>query len=352
VSPALTVDDEPSVAGHRDLTPTSDPVPSDDPFALDARLLDAIGSLRTIEPRIGNLLRLFVDHRLYKALDFGSIDAYVRERLGISERKAWALLAVDRAVRRAVPLANHYEDGRLSWVRALTLLPVVQRENADAWIARAESVTVRRLADEVEFVLARRDALGFDATLDPPPADADVSPTTALQIGAHGEPSTAVGRCQDASFAEVCDAEIRFTAPASVVALLRETLDVYARPDEPRYTALEHALRHVITYWESTPRHRDPVFARDDWRCRVPGCTSRRNLHDHHVHFRSRGGGNDRWNRVTICAAHHLHGIHAGTVRAEGRAPDDIHWELGLRAGMPALLSYVGDRLAMPPSPP
>ena len=56
----------------------------------------------------------------------------------------------------------------------------------------------------------------------------------------------------------------------------------FADPAEPRWTAFERLLRHVITHWESTPRHHDPVFARDGWRCTVPACSSRRNLHDHH----------------------------------------------------------------------
>ena len=75
-------------------------------------------------------------------------------------------------------------------------------------------------------------------------------------------------------------------------------------------------------------------------------CTARRNLHDHHILFRSRGGGNDRDNRVTVCAAHHLHGIHAGRVRAWGAAPDGITWELGVRTGRQPLLRLEGDRYA------
>ena len=130
----------------------------------------------------------------------------------------------------------------------------------------------------------------------------------------------------------------------SVVAFLRDALDAFADPCAPRWTAFERLLRHVIAYWESTPRHRDPIFARDGWRCTVPACSSRRNLHDHHVVFRSRGGGNARENRTTICAAHHLHGVHAGTIRASGEAPSGIRWELGVRSGAPPLLTYVGDR--------
>jgi hypothetical protein len=143
---------------------------------------------------------------------------------------------------------------------------------------------------------------------------------------------------------EVADAEIRFSAPASVVALFREALDVFSLPGLPRWSALERVLRHVIVHWESSPRHRDPIFERDGWRCAVPGCSSRRNLHDHHLQFRSRGGGNACENRVAVCVAHHLHGIHEGVVRASGSAPRDVRWELGVRACGPPLLVFVGDR--------
>jgi hypothetical protein len=76
----------------------------------------------------------------------------------------------------------------------------------------------------------------------------------------------------------------------------------------------------------------------------VPACSSRRNLHDHHITFRSRGGDNARANRTTVCAAHHLHGLHAGTITASGAAPHAIEWRLGVRPVAPPLLRYLGDR--------
>ena len=60
--------------------------------------------------------------------------------------------------------------------------------------------------------------------------------------------------------------------------------------------------------------------------------------------FRSRGGDNARDNRVTVCAAHHLHGIHAGRVRAWGEAPAGMRWEIGVRSEGPPLLRFVGER--------
>jgi hypothetical protein len=95
-----------------------------------------------------------------------------------------------------------------------------------------------------------------------------------------------------------------------------------ARPAEcPTFCPLDSARTSPasrIAHWESTPRHPDPVFAHDGWRCTVPACSSRRSLHDHHIRFQSRGGDNRRDNRTTVCAAHHLHGLHDGTVARTG----------------------------------
>ena len=352
---------------HRPDPPRESRVPSADPFALDARLRNAVAALRANEPRIGRLLRLLLDHRLYRSFGYGKLDAYVRERLAISPRKAWALVAVERRVRPIAALAEHYDAGRVSWVAMLTLLPVVDRDNAAAWLARAEAVTLRRLIDEVNWVLEARDLRGWRSPLDPPPPDVELiapvttttveecretSLATGLQIGAPGAQATAsapaavTGRdeCRNSSLGEVSDAEIAFTAPSTVVALFRDTMHAFGSPSEPRWYALERMLHHVVAYWESAPPHRDPVFARDGWRCTVPTCSSRRNLHDHHVLYRSRGGGDARANRTTVCAAHHLHGIHGGTIRVFGTAPSELHWELGLRSNAPPLLRYVGDR--------
>ena len=342
------------------------PAPSD-PFALEARLAEAMRVVRTTEPRIGRLLRVVVDHRIYRSFGYPAFDDYVRERLGIAVRKAWALLKVEKATLRSADFDRAYREGRLSWVRALSLLPVLDRATAPAWIARAESVTVRRLSDEVDWVLASRDALGPGVSLAPPPVDSrlplpipvtppeqcrDLSLHARLQIRAHDEHAATPFATDRQKALELSDAEIRFTGPASVVALLRDVLDAFADPEEPRWTALERLLRHVITHWESTPRHHDPIFARDGWRCTVPACSSRRNLHDHHIRFRSRGGDNRRDNRTVVCAAHHLHGIHDGTIRAAGVAPHAIEWQLGVRPGAPPFLAYVGDRRCRPDDSP
>jgi len=106
---------------------------------------------------------------------------------------------------------------------------------------------------------------------------------------------------------------------------------------------------HALASWGANDprvRREHRVFARDGWRCTVPGCTSYRNLHDHHIVFRSVGGDNDLANRTTLCAGHHLRGVHAGRVRVIGSAPDGLRFELGVRPGQQPLLRYrSGDQL-------
>jgi hypothetical protein len=347
-------------------------VPADalpaDPFALDAQLRFAVEAIHTSEPRIGRLLRVIIDQKFYRTLGCDSVDAYVRERLGISVRKAWALVKVEKSVWRATEFRRAYYEGELTWSRALTLLPVLDRTNAVAWIERAQAVTARRLADEVNYVLEQRDVFGVDVSLDPPlDAQLESAVARALRVGAGRvrrattvpiapglnvqmdapDASNAITNLDsvDRARREVCDVEVEFTGPASVVGLFRDALEAHGRPGEPRWLALERVLRHVIGFWESLPRHHDPIFARDGWRCTVPGCTGRRSLHDHHLVWRSHGGGNARGNRTAVCAGHHLHGVHRHTIRAWGEAPHAVHWELGVRPNAPPLVSYVGDRI-------
>ncbi len=141
----------------------------------------------------------------------------------------------------------------------------------------------------------------------------------------------------------IVSSEIRFRGPRSVALLFADAIAAWSRPGQAPWKGLWRVLAHVIEQWLSEPRHRDPVFERDGWRCAVPGCSSRRNLQDHHLLFRSRGGDNSRDNRIALCLWHHQHGIHDGIVSAHGRAPDDVHWKLGIRSDGRALLELHGE---------
>jgi len=60
----------------------------------------------------------------------------------------------------------------------------------------------------------------------------------------------------------------------------------------------------------------------------VPGCTGSAQQ-VHHITFRSRGGLDIVWNKVPLCAPHHLHGIHRGYMTLEGKAGSWLIWRFG-----------------------
>jgi hypothetical protein len=301
-----------------------------DGFTLDHRLRLVVRALQRIDWETGRLLRQLSARGLYRRLGYPALHHYVASRLAISPRKARALISIECRSREAPVLAAAYRDGVLSWLRVLTLLPVAREEVAEAWVARARTVTLRRLADEVDWALAKRDCGLPGIEILPPPLDAAlVRPEWQI-------------RARDGQ--EVADVAIVFPAPASVAVLLREAIAAFTERGDPPWAGVERLLTHAETTWTALPRHRDPIFERDGWRCAVPACSARRELQDHHVVFRSQGGDNGRDNRITVCAAHHLHGIHQGRIRARGRAPDALVWELGVRPGRPPLLRLQGDR--------
>ena len=57
-------------------------------------------------------------------------------------------------------------------------------------------------------------------------------------------------------------------------------------------------------------------------------CAERLGISVHHILLRSQGGTDDEWNLISLCAVHHLRGVHGGYIRLSGRAPDELVWEL------------------------
>jgi hypothetical protein len=289
-----------------------------EPRELDARLRRVAHLEQRLLGEMGPLLLEVARSRSYRLYGCASLAAFAREWLGMSPRRAQALLRLERAGQRHPVLREAYRSGRLSWTQAHALVPVLGVDEAapwhERWVAHAERVTVRRLEEDVERALTTGD---FD-----PAADLDDAQTGARPTSGRGtEP-------------------LFFTAPADVARLFKAVLASVQRRIErlngrlaSESEALDAILEHCFETW-SVPNGRVPlehrVFERDGWRCQVPGCTSYRNLHDHHIRFRSAGGSDDLSNRVTLCAAHHLRGVHAGLIRIRGRAPDGLYFETPL----------------------
>jgi len=303
---------------------------SADAFELDARLREIVAREQRLDAELAPLLR-----RL----------PHLGERAGLSARKVRALVRLDRAGDRCPALREAFRDGRLSWVQAHALVGLLALPEAaplpGAWVAWAERVTVRRLHEDVDT------ALEAAARGEPPgPPDHPTCQTSRQTRADHRDAEETPTLAEET-------ARLFFSAPIEVARLLRAVVCSVRRGLEcSEGAAWGWLFDHALDSWGANDpgvRREHRVFARDDWRCTVPGCTSYRNLHDHHVVFRSVGGGDDLANRTTLCAGHHLRGVHAGRVRVIGSAPDGLRFELGLRPGQQPLLRYrSGDLLGAP----
>src|SRR5690606_37402115 len=80
------------------------------------------------------------------------------------------------------------------------------------------------------------------------------------------------------------------------------------------------------------------IYERDRHRCASPVCT-RRDVTPHHLVFRSRGGGEEPSNLISLCVTCHLELLHGGRLGSEAPA-DRVRWTIG-RHG---LLEVVGRR--------
>ncbi|MDQ7821153.1 MAG: HNH endonuclease [Candidatus Eremiobacteraeota bacterium] len=89
---------------------------------------------------------------------------------------------------------------------------------------------------------------------------------------------------------------------------------------------VEALLDTFLAAWD-LPEKRDihhRTLARDNYQCQAPGCRSRRNLHAHHIKYRSQGGPTTEGNLTTLCRTHHLRCLHEGYLIIRGTAPHGL----------------------------
>jgi hypothetical protein len=308
-----------------------------DAFDLDRRLCHAVRLEQTLDAAIAPLLRRVGSAEYEWRGDYCPLPACARDQLGMSASKARALLRLERAGELCPELREAHRSGRISWVKAQCLVPLLRLdlpgEWRPVWVAWAERITVRRLERDVERALLLRaghDPAWQRCKFDPERAQ-DPIPPAEQQLCAHGVDLEATE-------------QLEWRVPRDVAALffaLRARL------------GFEAMLDHALATWllrDPTARRPDPVIERDGYRCAVPGCSSRRNLHDHHIAFRSAGGSDALANRVTLCAFHHQRCLHAGRMRIRGQAPDALVFELAVRPGGGALALYRSGDVALAPA--
>ncbi len=337
-----------------------------DPFELDARLRRGVRLEQRLGAELASLARRVTSSEFGWKERYQTLETLARECLGMSPSKLRALMRVERLGDACPALRDAYRDGQLSWVQADRLARLFAADVLDgsnvawraAWVVFASSVTVRRLADAIDRACLWRDA-------DP---DAFVEHRGDPEVFA--EP----GRDEMPTERQTCarprdllgGIRLQISAPNDVARLfeaalcsVRLAIERVTGQQAPASVAFEAMLDHALESWgvddrwlrrqigkQIGKRHYE-LFERDDWRCVFPGCTSRRNLQIHHIVFRSAGGSDEPANLTTLCAFHHQRGVHSGTVSVRGRAPNELEFELGVRAGHPPLARFrSGDRVA------
>jgi 5-methylcytosine-specific restriction endonuclease McrA len=158
---------------------------------------------------------------------------------------------------------------------------------------------------------------------------------------------------------------LRFWAPREIASLWHQAMrvarallehgddvpgDASGGPPATPPTDWQCAWKILSAFLDSWSVRADPawlrhhrIFERDAWRCRVPGCSSRRNLQVHHVVFRSQGGGDEDVNLAVLCAAHHLQGIHRGRLRCHALPGGLLAWEFAPESATGPLARFVED---------
>ncbi len=303
--------------------------------------------------------------RLHQASGHPSTVHFAQERLELSRRRAYELVAVGRALRELPHIDAAFCEGRVGWSKLVLLARVATPRHEQAWLERAQASTWRalRLAvrtaragdaprapgsskglPEIRFDLqARIDALThrkvelakakLTAERGEPIDDASFLATAAELILGSDDDGSLPGRERvDASLYRIVvhaqptpaldtpDGPLPLGPEADC--LLCDGECASDQPDQP------DQVRDVAT----PPALRRRVLARDAQRCRHCGC--RDGLMVHHIHHRARGGRTKARNLITLCTGCHalvhadllvLRGTHAERIAFEGAdgAPTD-----------------------------
>jgi hypothetical protein len=252
-------------------------------------------------------------------------------------------------------LGESYEQGGLGHEAALLLARLFTwrsctPEEQAAWVAHAEGITLRRLRDEVSARLQDVEGVGAPTGV---LSDAEWRSSLERRPGAARDRVSAL--CDAALAGELAsrgvleapaidDPEagpdvfhrrssdlvpLRLRLPRDLASQFLRVIDA-RRGDLPEWAGLASLLLEFVDTWDRSPkRASDRVFIRDGWRCTAPGCSSRRNLEDHHIRYRSQLGGKGLHNRTCLCRFHHRMGEHGGLMKCTGSAPLGMTWLMG-----------------------
>jgi hypothetical protein len=335
---------------------------------LDQRLEQAVQENERSERLICDCLLAIAERRGYEKFGFVDIYYYAEGRFGFSPRKTRYLLSLAQKLRRLPRIKQALGEGRLGWTKASRIARVATPEDEVIWLDSALSLSVRELDQKIN---AERDAMGvklrawltqdqaavWDYALEVcrrlNGADLDVGQCLEHIAGEFLSTYAHIANLKEEG--ECCDTDVLEQQPLEDGPSDEEAaaLEVEICPDNDNLPCPTASVHYGRT-WRF-------VLERDAYRCQYPDCGARRELHVHHIVFRSHSGkkarrrSNSPQNLVTVCVFHHRM-IHARTIGVKGQAPSELMWrrpammENALRSYSGAHVGNRGD-LAREPGP-
>jgi hypothetical protein len=281
------------------------PVPSEpvesDPWLLDAELRRLVRLRREWGDVFAHLAMIFRMLGLWRDAGFASFAHCCDELFGMGVRAVEQRIALARRLYALPALRQAMREGRVSYEKARLIAWKATDVTVDDLIRRAERTTCIALRRELE-----------------------------------GEETAQM--CTRRGMDIRMPRRIRILLGIAIAAARAVT-----GKRIPESECLRMLFQHFVDTWEPVLKQRNTlqrrVLARDRGYCQVPIC-SLAAAQGHHIDYRSAGGSDEPENLVSLCAGHHLHGVHMGYVRVRGKAPDRLHWQLGVRPGMPPLEEF------------
>lgn len=273
---------------------------------------------------------------IWQILGYANFDHYCRERVGLAPSGVAARVALGRRIGSLPAIGDALGLGRIGYEAASAIARVAGPETVEAWIERATRRTVKQLHEEIDAIemIARADGIEVDGL--PPPDEVELEEVRDLERRVIAE---VVGHDAQDDAGGVDRAESQMSGTD----LPRTTMRLRVSEDTARFwRALEgvHAglgddrsfvvflVGAVMKSWRGAvvaEMAYSDVYLRDRWRCASPVCR-RHSVTPHHIRFRSRGGGEERGNILSLCEICHLELVHGGRLRVQGLAPDGLEW--------------------------
>lgn len=256
------------------------------------------GRFNRLEGELLDILQTIDEHKIFRLLGYKSLFDYALREMKLSESIAYIFINVSRKAREVPQLKEKIKQGNLSVSKAKKITSVINQENSQEWLKKAETLSQRKLERAVAQVSPKA------AT--PERATYVSEKRLKLQLGVDEEVLEQLKRIQDLLSQQKKKSITLEEALAEMARFYLEKKDPIQKAQEEQVSRLPNSRQRKAI--PTQVKHQ--VFQRDQGQCtfhHADGrrCESRRFLDFHHLKGVSQGGLNTTENIQTLCFSHH-----------------------------------------------